>query len=153
MHSGKFFLALIFISFAIGFVVALQKQAPIDTSRVLQSVNLGNGVSGDKDNLVSFSVEPGSKVNGIVAYRGEVKGGYFFEANILVNILDSNKKLLKQSNGIAMTDWMTAGPVTFEGNLDFSGLTSGQAYIEIKNDNASGIAKNDKSIYIPVVIE
>ncbi|HTE48928.1 MAG TPA: Gmad2 immunoglobulin-like domain-containing protein [Candidatus Paceibacterota bacterium] len=110
-------------------------------------------ILGNKDDLVSFSIVPGSKVHGVVSYRGVVKGGYFFEANIVVNILDSNKKLLKASNARAIDDWTTAGPVAFEGNIDFSSLPKGPAYLEIHNDNPSDIRANDKSILIPIVIE
>ena len=50
-------------------------------------------------------------------------------------------------------DWMTINPVTFEGNIDFTGLPKGPAYFEIHNDNPSDIRENDKSILIPIVIE
>ena len=110
--------------------------------------NLGN-----KDDLVSFSILPGSEVHGIMSYKGTIKGGYFFEGNILINILDTDKKVLKKSNAVAKTDWMTSGPVDFEGNIDFSGLAKGPAYLEIHNDNASGLSQNDKSVLVPIVIQ
>ncbi len=110
-------------------------------------------ISGNKDDLVSFSILPNSKVHGVMSYRGVVKGGYFFEGNILINILDINKNSLKKSNAVAKTDWMTAEPVSFEGNIDFSSLPKGPAYLEIHNDNASGLPEHDKSIFIPIVIE
>ncbi|MEI7709471.1 MAG: Gmad2 immunoglobulin-like domain-containing protein [bacterium] len=110
-------------------------------------------VLGNKDDLVSFSILPGSKVHGVVSYHGVIKGAYFFEANIGINILDSNKKLLKASNAMAKGDWMTSGPVSFEGNIDFSALPKGPAYFEIHNDNASGLPEHDKSVLIPIVIE
>jgi hypothetical protein len=111
------------------------------------------GVLGNKDDLVFFTILPNTKVHGILSYRGQVKGGYFFEANILINILDMNKKVLKNTNAVAKSDWMTAGPVDFEGYVDFTNLPKGPAYFEIHNDNASGLPENDKSILIPIVIE
>jgi hypothetical protein len=108
---------------------------------------------GNKDDLITFSILPNTSVKGVVSYRGTIKGAYFFEGNILINVLDANKKVLKASNAIAKTDWMTAGPVDFEGNIDFGGLPAGAAYLEIHNDNASGLPENDKSILIPIVIE
>ena len=110
-------------------------------------------ISGNKDDLVSFSILPNSKVHGVVSYQGIVKGGYFFEGNILINILDINKNFLKKSHANATTDWMTAGPVNFEGNIDFSLFQKGPAYLEIHNDNASGLPEHDKSIFIPIIIE
>ena len=72
---------------------------------------------------------------------------------ILINILDVDKNLLQASNAVAKTDWMTAEPVEFEGNIDFTLLPEGPAYFEIHNDNASGLPENDKSILIPIIIE
>lgn len=110
-------------------------------------------IIGNKEDIIGFSIKPNVKVHGILSYRGSIKGGYFFEGNILINILDANKKVLKKSNAVAKTEWMTAGPVQFEGNIDFTGLPKGMAYFEIHNDNASGLPENDKSILIPIVIE
>jgi hypothetical protein len=110
-------------------------------------------ISGNTADLVSFSILPGSKVNGVLSYKGVVKGGYFFEGNILVGVTDINKKIILQSHANAKGDWMTIEPVSFEGNLDFSKLPKGEAFIEIHNDNASGLPEKDKAIYIPVVIE
>lgn len=110
-------------------------------------------VTGNKDDLVLFSIAPGSKVSGTMTATGSVKNAYFFEANIGVNILDANKNLLKAGNGTATTDWMTSGPVSFTTSLNFTGLPAGPGFIEIKNDNPSGDPTKDKSIFIPVVIQ
>ena len=103
--------------------------------------------------LISFSVAPGGTVSGKMTVVGQVEGGYFFEANILVNILGVNKALLRAGHGTASGEWMTAGPVAFTADLDFAGLPAGPGYIEIKNDNASGLPEHDKQILIPVVIQ
>jgi len=103
--------------------------------------------------LISFSINHGQEVSGSMKVNGVIKGGYFFEGNILINILDANKKVIKQGHATATTEWMTVEPVTFDGNIDFSGLPTGKAYIEIHNDNASGLPENDKSILIPIVIK
>jgi len=110
-------------------------------------------IEGNKDDLISFSIWPDAKVHGVVSYRGTIKGAYFFEGNILVGIAGMDKKIIFQSNGIAKTDWMTSGPVDFEGNIDFSKAPLGPAYLEIHNDNASGLPENDKNVLIPIIIE
>ena len=110
-------------------------------------------IEGRKDDFVSSSVNPGDSVSGKVAFTASVQGGYFFEANVGVNILDANKKLLRSGNAMATGEWMTAGPVEFSTILDFTGLPKGLGFIEIKNDNPSGLTENDKSVYIPVIIE
>lgn len=110
-------------------------------------------VTGNKEDLILFSIKPGQEVSSKMTATGSIKGAYFFEANIGINVLDANKKLLRAGSGMATTDWMTSGPVTFTTNLDFTGLPQGSAFIEIHNDNASGLPENDKSILIPVVIK
>jgi len=131
------------------------KQVPvvIDNTQEVIPANIRNEILGNKNDLVSFSIWPNTKVHGIVSYRGVIKGAYFFEGNILINILDINKKVIKQSNAVAKTDWMTIEPVSFEGNIDFSGILKGPAYFEIHNDNASGLPEHDKSILVPIIIE
>ncbi|MFA6301305.1 MAG: Gmad2 immunoglobulin-like domain-containing protein [Candidatus Paceibacterota bacterium] len=110
-------------------------------------------VFGNKDDLVFLSVLPNQKVRGVVEITGSVKGGYFFEGNILINVLGKDKNLLQAGNGNATSEWMTAGPVSFKTTIDFSTLPKGPAYIEVHNDNASGLPENDKSILIPITIE
>ena len=111
-------------------------------------------ILGNKEDLIYFSIWPNSVLpKQIVSYRGSIKGGYFFEANILIGVADKDKNIILQSNGVAKTDWMTSLPVEFEGYLDFSTIPSGEAYIVIHNDNASGLPENDKAIYIPVIVK
>lgn len=121
-----------------------------ELEKVGQEINME--ILGNKNDLVSFSIEPGQEVSGVLAATGAVSGGYFFEANIQVNILDLNKKVLRTGNGNAKTEWMTSGPVGFDTILDFTKLRKGKAYIEIHNDNASGLPENDKSILVPIII-
>ncbi len=109
-------------------------------------------VLGNKADLVSFSTTPGQKVSGVVKFTGSVKNSYFFEGNIVINVVDATANIVLKSNAKSTTDWMTSGPVSFSGSLDFSGLQKGYYYIEIHNDNASGLPANDKSILVPVVI-
>jgi len=113
-----------------------------------------NEILGNKDDLISFSILPSSKVSGVQSYNGTIKGGYFFEGNILINILDVNKNILKNSNAMAKTDWMTSGPVDFEGKMDFTGFSKGQAYIEIRQDDPSGgeSGQPEKFILVPIII-
>ncbi len=131
-----------------------QKQTPVlnvvDKTQPLLETK--DGILGNKDDLISFSISPYTKTHGVISYRGVIKGGYFFEGNILVGIVDANKKTLLQSNAVATTDWATIAPVSFEGNIDFTSLPKGPAYIQIHNDNASGLPANDKFVLIPIII-
>lgn len=130
-----------------------QKQVPVNTIDYSQEPIPKENLLGNKEDLISFSIWPNTKVHGIVSYKGVIKGGYFFEGNILINILDSNKKSILNSNAIAKSEWMTSEGVEFEGYLDFTNLPIGPAFIEIHNDNASGIPENDKNVLIPIIID
>ena len=105
------------------------------------------------NDLVSFSIANNSSVHGILSFNGVVQGGYFSEGSMPINVLDFNKNLLKNSNVMTKSDWMTSGPVNFEGKIDFSGLPKGPAFIELKKDNPSGLPEYDKSILIPIIIQ
>ena len=117
-----------------------------------ESISKEEGILGNKADLVYFSIKPYDKVESNFSYSGAIQGGYFFEANILINILDENKNIVLRSYTTAKSDWMTAEPVAFDGTLDLSGLDAGSYYLEIHNDNASGLPENDKSILIPIII-
>ena len=125
-----------------------------DPIKLIEEVKVvkGEGVLGRKEDLESFSIKPYDKVQGKISYSGSVKGGYFFEANILVNILDADKNAILKNYASAKSEWMTSDPVIFEGTLDLSNLSAGLYYLEIHNDNASGLPENDKSILIPIII-
>lgn len=109
-------------------------------------------IEGNRDDLVSFSVKPNQKVSGVLNFEGAVRNAYFFEANIIIQIVDVNKNVLKTTNAMATTDWMTSEPVSFRGSIDLAGLPQGPAYLRIANDNASGLPENDKYIDIPIII-
>jgi hypothetical protein len=151
--NKKLGVILLLIIVALLVYIAIKPRGTVGPIEEKAQTNVEPQVEGHKDDLISFSILPHSEVKGLISYRGVIKGAYFFEANILINILDSNKHVLKKSNAMATTDWMTIEPVSFEGNIDFSGVPKGPAYIEIHNDNASGLPENDKSILIPVVIK
>jgi hypothetical protein len=110
-------------------------------------------VSGNINDLVSFSVSPNQIVSGAMVLNGSVKGGYFFEANIVIKIMDMSNNVLLTTFGTATTDWMTAGPVSFTTNVNFTGLPVGPAKLVIENDNPSGDPMYLKQIFIPIVIQ
>ncbi len=124
-----------------------------EKTQKFESVTVLPMITGDTKNLVSFSIAPGATVSGKITATGSIKGGYFSEANMGVNILDANKATLKQGNGTATSNWMTSDPVSFTTKLDFTGIPAGSGYIRIKNSNPSGDPINDKYIDIPVVFK
>jgi len=135
---------------------AIPKQAPvISTEQEPIPAEIKNQILGNKDDLVSFSIWPNTKVSGVLSYRGVIKGAYFSEGSFLVKILDINKKVLKTSNAISKSEWMTVGPVNFEGNIDFTDLTKGPAYFGLFQDDPSDgeSGRPIKNILIPIIIQ
>ncbi len=114
-------------------------------------------IEGSKEDLVSFSIAPGQEVSGIMKITGVLSGGYFFEGNLPVSILDENKNLTSYGpgHGQATTDWMTKGEVSFAIDFDFNKIPKGNYYIKLMQDDPSGgeSGKPIKSILIPIIIK
>jgi len=93
-------------------------------------------ILGNKEDLVSFSISPGQEMS------------FGIKGQTII-------KTMSEPHGFATatTDWMTGDPVSFETTIDFSNFSKGPAYIEIHNDNASGLPEYNKSILIPIIIE
>ncbi len=147
----KILLFLAFIIFVGIFAMGKAKVSNAPVEKTEYSYTTFGGLAKSSD-LIDMSIKEGVKVHGILSYRGTIQGAYFFEANIKVQILDANKNVLKESNGVATSEWMTEGPVDFEGNIDFTGLPTTLGYFRLANDNPSGDSALDKYIDIPIVI-
>lgn len=111
-------------------------------------------ILGNKEDLVSFSVKPDDKVSGLLNLSGVVKGGYFFEANIEVHLLDSNQNILRSGYGMATADWMTVEAIPFTSTIDSLGI-NGPGYIMLRQDDPSGgeSGRPVKKILIPVIFD
>ncbi len=134
------------------FQKSAQVEKPIVDTRMLPIPK--ENILGNKEDLISFSIWPNTKVHGgIVSFRGIIKGGYFNEGSLGIRILNPKKEVLKSSYGVTKSDWMTGDPLPFEGNIDFTGIPKGSVYFEIKNDNPSDLRQYNKSILIPIIIE
>lgn len=152
---GKIILLLVILALLSVGIYFLQKEPTEEVVDVPVDISSGTmpAIEGNVNDLVSLSIDPNSTVSGLVSFEGSVQGAYFFEGNIQINIVSVDKSVLKAGYATATSDWMTAEPVEFKGEIDITGLPTGPAYFEIHNDNASGLPENDKSILIPIVIE
>lgn len=147
MNTKRFIGLLVLIAIiVIAFGFNKNKAVAPDLSQIQPAI-MGN--AGD---LVSFSVPAGGNVSGPMVLTGSVQNAYFFEANILVKVVDVSNNVLLNTYGTATTDWMTTAPVSFTSNVDFTGLPLGPAYIVLENDNPSGDPNLVKQIMIPVII-
>jgi hypothetical protein len=99
------------------------------------------------------NVVPGQLITSPFVVTGEAEGSWFFEAVIGVGLFDARgQRLDAQNYGQAKGDWMVTGFVPFEGKLVFSvtPTTTETGFIEIHNDNASGLPEHDRLVRIPV---
>lgn len=82
--------------------------------------------------------------------RGKARGGWFFEANIPLTLLDTNGTVLGQIGGHADGEWMTADFVPFSGTITFSAPTTATGILRVAKDNPSGLPEHDAHVDIPV---
>lgn len=142
--------AILVIGTCIYLFNAIRSEAPINID---VTDNVKKEILGNKEDLVDFSVKPGSTVSGLLHLSGSVKNGYFFEANVEISLLDSNQNIMNQGYGTAKSEWMTSGPVSFVSTIDSSGLI-GEGYIMIREDDPSGGEGGPvKKILIPVIFK
>lgn len=159
MHKNNkilILLSLVIITFVIVYVFIAPKSV---TAPVVENKDITTAphIEGNTNDLVSFSIQPGQEVSGKMKVTGVIKGGYFFEGNLPMIILDANKNITLYGPGhaTATTDWMTAGPVSFETEFNFSTMPKGEAYIKIIQDDPSGGESGIpvQSIIIPILIK
>lgn len=144
------FKKIVWVFLAVGLMVfaLFGQREPVETvNEIPAPVVMGNALD-----LVSLSFNPGDTLSGQNTISGTIKNAYFFEANIIVKVTDLSNNILLNTYGTATTDWMTAGPVSFSTNVDFTGLPVGPAYLILENDNPSGDPALVKQIIIPIVI-
>jgi hypothetical protein len=154
-HSRYILLVIVLFLLVIGlyFITSKKAESPVTDASKGGLVLPAREITGNKDDLVSFSVNAGSDVSGILYLTGSVKNAYFFEGNIKVDLLDANKNIMKSGFGTATTEWTTTDPVSFTSTIDSTGLI-GAGYILIQNDDPSGGEGGpSKQIFIPVVFK
>lgn len=86
----------------------------------------------------------------IIIIQGEAPGTWFFEANIVVDVEDVWGNKFVTSGGQAQGEWMTVEQVSFKAELKADLPESGEGYIVVRNDNPSGLPKNEKFAKFPV---
>lgn len=95
---------------------------------------------------------PNSEIKSPLVVTGRLRGSWFFEATAGVAVLDSKKQVITVNPLMATTDWMTSDWVSFTGTTSYPMAYKGQSgYIQISNDNPSGLPENSKTYLIPVL--
>lgn len=117
-----------------------------------------NGNNGDNTPIQHTMIRvtsplPNASVKSPLTITGEARGGWYFEANFPVKILDANGKVLGQHFAEAQGEWMTNEFVPFTSTLTFSAPTTPTGTLVIEKSNASGLPENADEIRIPVRFE
>lgn len=93
---------------------------------------------------------PNKIITSPLEITGVARGFWFFEADFLIKLIDSNGKLLGTAIAQAKTDWMTEEFVQFEATLIFDDSEATGGNIFFIKDNPSDISENDDELRIPV---
>ena len=105
---------------------------------------------GEKEGILVSSPKAGQKIESPFLVKGQARGFWFFEAEFIVQVFDSNDFLLGQAILRAEDDWMTEEFVSFQGNLFFSQSSTNKGFLKFLKNNPSGLVEHDKSFQIEV---
>lgn len=145
---------LIIIVIGLGYWVLKDSKdvAQIDNSAATSTV-IGTT---DGNNIVKTieveiaSPQIGAVVASPVAVEGKARGGWFFEANLPLKVLDAAGKVVGTGNAMATGEWMTNEPVPFKGSISYQVAKDQDGTLVIAKDNPSGMPKNDGEVRVPV---
>ena len=83
--------------------------------------------------------------------RRRARGGWFFEGEVTLQLLDNNRNTLAQGFATAQSEWMTQDFVAFEGRLTFENKTGAtDGILVLKNNNPSENRDLDEVMEIPI---
>jgi hypothetical protein len=83
---------------------------------------------------------------------GKINSGYMFEAQFPILVLDANRQPISQGVGrpTSPDQWTSGQVIDFTSTINFT-TRSQTGFIQLKNDNPSGLPENDKILLeIPV---
>lgn len=93
----------------------------------------------------------GSKITSPVTIRGTVPPGWMFEGVFPIKLLDSNRKLIAQTQATeeAPGSWQSNVSVYFKATVNFS-TSAKSGFLVLEKDNPSGLPTNSKTFEVPV---
>lgn len=97
------------------------------------------------------SPRPGDSVTFPLEITGKARGGWYFEANFPVEILDADGNPLATSYATAQGEWMTNDFVPFTARIEMLNPPLGEkGELLLKYSNASGDPERDEALRVPI---
>ncbi len=93
---------------------------------------------------------PGAVVTSPLSVTGVAKGGWFFEGQFPVRLVDASGREVASGVAHAQGDWMTSESVSFKATLTFESPGSGNGELVLSKDNPSGLPQYDQQVRIPI---
>ena len=108
----------------------------------------GNCIS---DRIVVERPLPGSALDAALDVRGRARGAWFFEGELGLELIDSDRKVLVRSFATAEGDWMTDGFVPFAGKLTLDReAQAAAAILVVRKNNPSADRALDERLEVPL---
>jgi len=128
-----------------------ERYGAFEVEQLVQAWPSGNCQS---DRVVVEAPLPGAAVRSPLVVSGRARGGWFFEGEVWLRLLDRDRNVLARGFASARAEWMTPGFVAFEGALEYprrSGPRRG--ILVVRRNNPSDDRSLDQALEIPVVLE
>lgn len=92
----------------------------------------------------------GEELTSPFAVRGSAPGGWFFEADFPVRLLDAEGEVVADTFARAEGEWMTESLVPFRATLAFDPPATEAGTLVLERANPSGLPENAAEVRIPV---
>lgn len=110
------------------------------------TVNVNDTYGNSKNQTKLTSPSANQLITSPFKVRGTMPSSWYFEANAVLKLFDSNGNLIVFSPVRAIGEWMQANTVIpFEAELQFDTPSTPTGYLVLMNDNPSGLPENEKS--------
>lgn len=103
-----------------------------------------------KDLLIVDSPKPGERILSPLTITGRARGSWYFEAEFVVELIDSNAGTLGSTTAKAQGDWTKDDFVPFEARLIFTKPSTSSGTLVFKKENPSGLPQNQEEFQMPI---
>jgi len=105
----------------------------------------------ETQNVVIAAPTSGARVTSPLIVEGTAPGDWYFEAQFVAQLRDSDGAMLADAPARAQEDWMTEAPVPYRAEFTFSVTQETPAMIVLQEDMPADNA-NPREVSVPVVL-